>query len=120
MRTFLQKYNNPLVLYSIGGILVSLLSVSVWLFVQEPDTKFFFGEIVTVTDSTIVLDGRDQNHTVTIASTTKIIRENTPLTATDLATGQFVQVVVSNAPDSTIAESIRLLKKPPKRPHHEE
>jgi hypothetical protein len=120
MNTYFRKQSNPLLLLGLGGLLFGVFSLMLWLFTQEPTTTMYFGEITAIEGEVLTIASRYDSFETKVASSTKIIREKTLLNQADLAIGQFVQVVQPNEVGPQVADSIRLLKKPPKREAHDE
>lgn len=111
----------PLIPILVGGLLVSVCSLALWLVVTKGNSDVSFGRVVSVTDTALVIADKDANETsFSLSPATTVRRKNETLTTGDLTPGLFLQVYSEpNASKDDIATSIRVLNPPPDRRHHE-
>jgi len=87
---------------------------------QQPSMQTYFGEVVSVSDTSITIVNRRDSQTLSVTPATIVFKEKQQGSLSLLTPGQFVQVVADTAPDGQVTvTSIRLLKKPPERPRHD-
>lgn len=105
--------------FLLGGLLLSLLSIVIWIAVNGPHNNILFGRVVDVTSSTITIANKENEQTViSIATSTSVVRKRDELRITDIEEGNFVQVTVTGN-DNVDAESIRLLRPPRDTNNHD-
>ncbi len=119
MFKYYQRLQNPLIRWSLAGLVFSVISVGLWLVVQKPTTELYFGTIVAVSTDSITLQNRQETRVLPTASTTVVVKEKNKGSIDLLQAGQFVQVTLDTTKEEPVVTSIRLLKKPPERPRHE-
>ena len=102
----------PFLYFLFGGLLLSLLSLVIWIAVNGSHTNILFGRVVDVTNSTITIANKQNEQTIiSVATSTSIARNQNELRIADIGVGNFVQVTVTGD-EEIAAESIRLMRPP--------
>lgn len=113
----------PFILVVIGGALVSLLSLVIWINVNKDVSGLMFGRVVSIEATSISLADRDNRITTVLVGTgTYITEDRDAVLLTDIPVGQFLQVTGKRINPTTIeADGIRLMRGPradaPPAPH---
>lgn len=104
-----------LLVTAIGGLLLSLVSLLIWLSVNGRHLDgFVFGHVVSVgTGSIAIADREDRRTDVLIGTGTVITDKGGTLAPEDIPVGQFVQVTGKRVEPHVIrADAIRFMRAP--------
>lgn len=110
----------PVVAFVAGGMILSLVSLVVWISANRNIDGLMFGHVVRVAPSSLVIVDRDNRPTtVLIATGTTIVDRQQEILPATISVGQFLQVTGTRLHDQRIrATTIRLMRSPrPDRLH---
>ena len=83
----------PLLVFALGGLLVSLCSFLIWMHVNTGDQISLSGKVSSVSTTSISIINREQQSTeFVVGDTTTISRRHEALRLEDVQVGDFVQV----------------------------
>ena len=103
----------PFLILAIGGFLLSIVSLVIWISVNKDDFEgLVFGNVVSVGPSVMAITDREERVTTVLISTGTVITDRLKIISIqDILVGQFVQVVGSRVNDHTIkADAVRFMR----------
>ncbi len=105
----------PFLLVACAGLLLSTVSLVIWLTTNSTDADVAFGRVTEVATTTVLLSDRDGDiTTVELASSTSLWRGKQRLGIEVLRVGDFVQVIGERTGRMQVnGTSIRIMKAPP-------
>lgn len=103
-----------LFLVIIGGMVLSVSSTVIWMYVNRDIGGLTFGHTVSVGPTVITIEDRDARITTLLITEETIITDRLKvLSATDVMVGEFVQVAGERIRRDVIqAKTIRLMRSP--------
>jgi hypothetical protein len=106
----------PITLYVLGGFLLSILSLCIWLSVNGLQQSQVFGLVTQVTDVSITVADRQSNEqTFMLDDTVRVQKRKETLPTSALTVGDFVHLTQTVTADGVSkVDTIRLMH-PPKK-----
>lgn len=89
---------------------MSLVSLFIWLLVNNSNQNILFGRVTDISASTITIANRQNNLVIiSIATSTRVTSRRDYVATDDITVGSFIQVTAIQGEDSMLAKSIRLM-----------
>lgn len=115
----MKKTSKTFLLFAIGGMALSLLSLVIWISVNKNMDGFMFGRVVSVAPASLsIADRKEKITTVLVRPHTVISDKREKIVMPNIPVGQFVQVTGTRINPETIeADAIRFMRAPgPEKP----
>ncbi len=111
----------PIFLLAAGGMLLSLVSLVVWISVNRNIDGLIFGHVVSVEPASISIENREHKLTMIFIGTgTTITDRRQAVSLQDIPVGKFVQVIGTRIGKDTIrADAVRFMRSPRPEPPNE-
>ena len=110
----METSHRHLIFFIIGGFCLSILSLAIWIFVNEGRDGFVVGQVTEMDMSSFVVEDRyEEQTTVLLTASTTVRRGRDTVSPTVIVPGVFVQVNGAIVDGETIAaESVQLMRPP--------